>query len=416
MDDVERKLRDLGERTARDAAYRAAPAARIVRRARVRRALYVGAPVLAVVLSAAVALPRIGWPDDRPDTSVALLTGAVDATEDQGTARIETELEFRVGSEVMTSRSSGVIDFETGRAHLQVTYTDDGQESVLEVVTDGTTTFERPAGSPDAKWSIVDPPPGATSGPPDSRPAEFLRYVESVATEVTRVGVEVRDGVSVTRYQAVLDPAKVAAASGQELPEGLEIENDPMKLWVDEQGRVRETEFGATTTLDDFSQTMRGSTRFFDFGTPVDIELPGPDEITENPPVDTDLFTSEEPAPELTDSDFMVGAGGLREPHVIVDGFDRPTPLVCVDTLEDDPLSALLEDRSGQTVLELGRADFKRSEVRFGEGVACVETTHDYLSLSEPEQYVLTVEWKGGRAVVPLEMTMAPMDPTEGED
>lgn len=355
MDDVERKLRDLGERTARDAAYREAPAARIVRRARVRRALTIAAPALAVVLFAGVALPRVDRPGERPETSVAMLTSAVDATEEQGSARIEIEFEFETGSEITSSRSSGVIDFETDRALLEVTFSIGGEEHVVETVTEGMRVFERPADSPDAQWREVDIPPGASAGAPDSEPAKILRYIESVASEVTNVGDEVRDGVRVTHYRAVLDPAKIYASQDLEAPEGLEVETAPMDVWVDEQGRVREATFGTTVTRDDYTRTMRGSVRFFDFGTPVDIELPDASDVTESPAPDSLLGEPrvEEPSSELNEF-------GIGEMFTVAgeDALSGPTALVMIT---EDVVAVCIEmvpaDTSGSSIVEVESGD-----------------------------------------------------------
>ena len=411
MSDIERRLRDLAEDVARDAGYRVAPAARIVRRARLRRALTVATPALAVVLLAGVALPRVDWPGgSTTESSLAMLSGAIDATEGQGSARVEVEFEFDTGSEVVSSRATGVIDFETGRARLRTTYTDDGYERVVEMITDGQRTYERPVDSPDAKWyERLALPPGAAAGPPDSRPAEFLRYVESVASEVTRVGAEVRDGVPVTRYRAVLDPAKVTEASGQEVPEGLEVELAPMDVWVDEQGRVREATFGGTTTVDDFSQTMRGSIRFFDFGTPAEIELPGPDEITEKPPVQ--LPEQGGPVGNVpgTDTLLVTSSGGLRRPYLIVTSMDEELRLVCVQAIEARPSRALVvEEETGRAVVTLRRRnfDFSGSPLKRRVGCAPAPAGLAHRITDDPEAFVLRIRYADAPPdEVPLEQS-----------
>lgn len=412
MDDLEARLRDLGERTDEQLRAGVLPRQRIVRRARLRRAFVVGAPVVAAAVLSAVVYPLLDGKADRPETSIAMLTGAIDATEDQGTARIEVEFEFEMGSEVVSSRSSGVIDFGTGLAHSQVTYVDDGQEHAVEIVTDGTTTFERPLDPPGAKWYEPELPPGAPAGPPDSSPAEFLRYVESVASKVTRAGVEVRNGVSVTRYVAVLDPAKVAAASGREALEGVEVELDPMDVWVDRQGRVREATFGATTTLDDFSQTVHGSLRFFDFGTPVDVEMPDPDEITDERPSalgtgDGDSVSGEDGDGELDEFGVgeiftVAGADALSGPHAVVtltEGRDA----ICIQGVPAmTTRSSIVEAGSGDPVVSVpGDATETNPYARGG----CTDLTHEVIDglRMHPELFELRFD-RAGRPdmVVPL--------------
>lgn len=415
MDDIERKLRDLGDRTAQELTAPGIPRSRIVRRARLRRAAVLAAPVATVVLAAAVVVPRVDWPGTDVPRHAAALADAVTATEQATSARMEMEIEFVFDGDVLTNHASGEIDFETGRAHLVVEYSEREGESVVETIIDGTRTFERPAGSPGAKWREASiRPPGAETGPAHIDPRGFLRWIESTAEEVTRVGTEVRDGVSTTRYRAILDPEKVQAATGTpELPEGSEVRFDPMDVWVDAQGRLREVAFGTTSTIGGLESTVRGSMRLFDFGVPVDVEVPTGAEVTDDPLPSGVAPPGEGPASGLRKSDLMIGASWFRDPYVIVNDADGPTPLVCVETLEDDPVRARLQDRSGRTVLTIRRGDFTKWRSTFGAGVGCVETPHDHVRLAEPESYILTVEWEGGRAVVPLEDTVRPVDETE---
>jgi hypothetical protein len=361
MNDIERELRDLGERTAGEAAYREAPAARIVRRARIRRTLTVAAPALAVVLFAGVAIPRVDWPGEGGGGStIATLADAIDTTEDAGTARVDVEFEFEMGAEVISSSATGVTDFETGRSLLDVTYSQNGEDRAVETVTDGRRVFERPADSTDGKWREADLPPGAAVGTPGSEPDELLAYLESLASEITRVGSDVRDGEPVTHYRAILDPAKVEAAAPQAPPEDLEAEYAPTEIWIDQQGRLREATFAGTVTMDDFEQTIRGRIHLYDFGVEVDIELPGPDEITDEPPITSD-FGSSGSAGESEDFDeFGVGelftvAGdeGLSGPHAIVTISDESVA-VCIQHAPPATIrSTLVEVGSGEVVMSV---------------------------------------------------------------
>lgn len=410
MDDVERKLRDLGDRTAQELTTPGISRPRIVRRARLRRAAVLAAPLAAAVFVAAMVVPRVDRPGADAPRHVAALADAVTATEDASSARTEIQIEFVFDDDVITTHASGEIDFDTGRAHLVAELSDPDGERVVETIVDDTRAFERPAGSPDAKWrerSIR--PPGAQAGPAHVDPRGFLRWIETTAEEVTRVGTEVRDGVSTTRYRAILDPEKVQAATGAaELPEGSEVRFDPMDVWVDAQGRLREVTFGTTSTIGGLESTVRGSMRLFDFGVPVDFDVPTGAEVTDDPLPSAVASPGQGAATRLEGAVLMVGAGWLREPYVIVNDADGPAPLVCVETLENDPLRAQLQDRSGRTVLRIRRGDFTQWRSTFGAGVGCVRTPHDHVRLAEPESYTLTVEWERGRAVVPLQTTMSP--------
>lgn len=365
-----------------------------------RRAMTVAAPALAVVLFAGVALPRVEWPGERPETAVAMLTSAVDATEEQGSARIEIEFEFETGSEITSSRSSGVIDFETDRALLEVTFSIGGEERVVETVTEGMRVFERPADSPDAQWREVDIPPGASAGAPDSEPTKILRYIESVASEVINVGTEVRDGVPVTHYRAVLDPTKVYASQDLEAPEGLDVETEPMDVWVDEQGRVREATFAVTVTMDDYTRTMRGSLRFFDFGAPVDIELPEPGDVAPPTPEPDMIEPTTEP------DTYVVGSGGLAESHVAVRSRGAgPSPL-CVRIPAGKRESAVVVDETSTE--ELFSAEWSGYEATHGYSysLACTERMVGHvkvdLLLADPARFTLRVGEGPDQVVVEL--------------
>lgn len=403
MDDIERKLRDLGERTAREAPYREAPAGRIVRRARLRRALTMAAPAVAVALVAGVALPRVDWPGGRAESSTATLASAIGATGEAGTARVDVEFEFQWDSDVATSHATGVIDFDTGWTRLEVTYSDDGQERVVEMVTDGTRTFERPLGSDD-KWSERSLPPGAAAGPPDSNPREFLDYIESVASEVTRVGTDIRDGESMTRYRALIDPAKVEAASPQEVPDDLQLEYDPMDVWVDEQGRFREVTFGGAVTMDDFEQTMRGTMRLYDFGVEADIELPSPDEITDEPPSSWggpggELIGSEDSG-DRSSTTMIMGEDRIDAPYVEVDFDGSAFTELCVNAEPGVTGAALVQESSGRRVFAFEPMQFGDGHFEGVQPVACVEEPFPPSAINavieHPGGFTLSVDRKGG--------------------
>jgi hypothetical protein len=381
MNDIERRLRDLGDRTAREAAYREAPRRRIVRRARLRRALTVGAPIAVVVLFAGVAIPRVDWPGRRTsESSIATLAEAIDATEEAGTARVEMEFEFEMDSGVESSHATGVIDFETGRAMLEVAYSGSAGNRVVETLTDGSRMLERPTGSADGKWHEVDLPPGASGGLLGSEPEEFLGHLELIASEITRVGEEVRDGETMTRYRAILDPAKVEESAPRELPEDLHVEYRPTDVWIDQQGRLREATFGGTVTRDDFEQTLRGTMRLYDFGVEADIELPAPDEITDDPSISEGEEGEELDEFGVGETFTVAGDDGLSGPNALVAVTDGVVGVCIQGAPPATTLSTIVEVESGDVVVSVPGDETETNPYARG---GC---THDNLSTDLADQ------------------------------
>ena len=109
-------------------------------------------------------------------------------------------------------------------------------------------------------------------------PAEFVRALEGAVTRFEKTGVEDVEGEQTTRYVLQVDPRKVLAKQGVELPGGAHLpkaltytfwmtpDNLPLRITAD---------MGELGELD---------AAFSDWGEPVDIEAPAADQITDGNP------------------------------------------------------------------------------------------------------------------------------------
>lgn len=127
-------------------------------------------------------------------------------------------------------------------------------------------------------------------------PTRQLEYLRGVSDSVEKVGVEEVRGVRTTRYEAVVDLEKEAAGQGaeareahDEMAEKLGASKVPVEVWLDDKNRVRRYALEATVPVPeeadspsahgkDATMRTRMVAEYYDFGTPVDIQAPPPDE------------------------------------------------------------------------------------------------------------------------------------------
>lgn len=410
MNDIERRLRDLGDRTAREVTYREVPRGRIVRRARVRRGLIVAAPVAAVVLFAAVAYPRLGSDAERrAGVPVSVdLAAAAEATESEGSARIEMTMAMQFDGRSVTSEMSGEVDFDDGRSYFRMTgmgaYSPVDE---IEVISIDDVMYQRDAGA--AKWvkSPIDAPEGASTW--GMGPAEFFSYLESVSEDVTSFGEEVVDGVPVTHLRATVDPSKLAP--GMSGDRGIRL--DPIHVWVDDAARVRKMTYAMTI---EGPEGQTGSTsitmRFLDFGLPVDVQAPPPEDVTTEPSSTWggpggDLVGSDDGSGPMGTHDgeptYVTGARGFRQPYVALTSPAPDAYAVCLENLPRRwDTAALLERGAGRTIASFDNAGGPPGTggvTCSGLGIPEHEAEH---LVADPEEYSLRFATARGDLVVPL--------------
>ncbi|HEX4747197.1 MAG TPA: hypothetical protein VFU99_09985 [Gaiellaceae bacterium] len=127
-----------------------------------------------------------------------------------------------------------------------------------------------------------------------SDPRELLEALRAVSSEIETVGGEQLRGVDTTHYRAVVDPAELAKLAQAEKTADTEtlvdqltsqsgLEPIPVDVWLDENGLVRKVEMALEATDSSTGQSSAVSMSFelWDYGEPVEIELPPPSEVAD---------------------------------------------------------------------------------------------------------------------------------------
>ena len=168
----------------------------------------------------------------------------------------------------------------------------EGLDEPMRLVVDGSTVYLRvpvlDALLDSPGWLSATPedldaaggPLGFAGGVTD--PSRLLDTLRSVAGDVDEVGSEDVRGVATTHYRATLDLARAleqgndggSAVLEQQLEDlGADLGDVPVDLWVDADGLARRLvlevgDLGALTV------------ELFDYGQPVEIDVPAPEETT----------------------------------------------------------------------------------------------------------------------------------------
>lgn len=234
------------------------------------------------------------------------LAAAAERTVAAGSARIAVEQRFSgVGphqSDVaLTGEGVVALGERRGRLTMRVPPAAGGPGGgEYEVVFDGTVAYLRmpELGAP-TPWVKVDlaaleGAEGAEQLEQVTRmdPAEALSFLRAAVEEAGTVGREDVRGTPTTRYRVTVD---LSAAAAQAPPDArtflqqqvsrLGMDTLPMDVWLDDDGRVRRQSYtivvpggaGQPAAPDAVSFTVD----YFDFGAPVDVTPPPPEETTD---------------------------------------------------------------------------------------------------------------------------------------
>jgi hypothetical protein len=252
------------------------------------------------------ALAACGGAGDNAATGTpgrARLLAAVTQTVDARTARMALSfgMEGVPGADAFSMSGEGVFDFATQSGAMTLDATG---FRVEERIVDGVAYVRMPGmpGGGGDKWIRMDleslgSDPSALSQS-QTDPTQILSYLAGVADDVVDVGpAEVR-GVEVTHYRATLDLGRaldapdVPAATRerlQKLAPSLRDIDMPVEVWIDADGRMRRmsmemdlaemlggTDAGSGVPT---GAAMHIEMELYDFGVPVDVEAPAPDEV-----------------------------------------------------------------------------------------------------------------------------------------
>ena len=199
------------------------------------------------------------------------LQGSGDALKDASSSRIEWKLEGKGLPDWASMRSTGSIDYANSRGEMVIKGKSDsapearalfiGRDSYLGVVVGGKKYWMKES---------IDDATGArrfVPGPGGTNPERLLNDLVKSSKKVEKLGSEEIRGVTTTHYRAHLDKNKVPIRGSADEEPGV------VDAWIDEQGLPRQIQipYGGNDAGAVFE--------LFDFGIPVDVEVPPASEI-----------------------------------------------------------------------------------------------------------------------------------------
>lgn len=209
----------------------------------------------------------------------------------------------------MTMTGQGVMDFSGAASSMTVEMFGMGGFEIRQI--EDTVYVRLPEGlvaqMPGAKpWMEADletmygqqyaTGPAQVRGGAVQDPTRQLEYLRGVSDSAEKVGVEEVRGVQTTRYGAVVDLERgaagqdaVAREAHDEMVEKLGASKFPVEVWLDDKNRVRRYAMDVTVPVpEDAPEMPEGGkvqtsiiAEYYDFGTPVDVQTPPPDQTTE---------------------------------------------------------------------------------------------------------------------------------------
>lgn len=218
----------------------------------------------------------------------ALISNAAKTTRDELSCKIEAKLEFagQGGAGVGGWTSTGAFDFKSKRSKVESVMDMGGKKMMtMSIVADGDAIYMRTSadGAPAPRWSKTDLKEleaslgqlgggGNSNQGASSDPMRFIDEIKEIA-DVTPDGTETVRGVLTTRYNVTVDPAKIPAEDKD--TSGMPGDaSSAMKLFLDSKGRLARLQMsvsGGSMTWD-----------FLDYGVPVKIDIPAPNEVEGN--------------------------------------------------------------------------------------------------------------------------------------
>lgn len=248
---------------------------------------------------------------------LGLARGATDATLEAGSARFVATVDLATsGSSGLPGLSiaatyDGAYDFAAGIGEDDGVVVVDGMEERVRAITQSNVYFEQPEG--DTRWYRVDLSSEINTPVARQDPAQQLALLRGVSEDGLReVGTEDVRGTPTRRLALTIDPQLFAAEESVVVPGSLtaqaaQLEQPiPGEIWVDEDGRVRRFAFALETSgaavpippeiandpalaerfaeeLAGFSSSVEITVEYFDFGVPVDVQLPDPSLVVDGP-------------------------------------------------------------------------------------------------------------------------------------
>lgn len=249
--------------------------------------------------------------------AIEALRSAPDAAAEAGTAAFEMVVSATGEDQAFEFVATGVFDSDAQQMAMEMDLgamvgglAESTGETVpaafdepFRFVVDGTTVYLRfpmlDALTGSSDWLSATPEDVGQSadsfgiGNSGYDPSKLLEVLRGVADDVEAAGEDEIRGVPTTRYTATVSLAKALEQAPPDRREQLEAQLDqlgagdadiPVEVWVDADGLPRRMTMGfdgllATAGLGD-GASVEISMEFFDYGDPVEIEVPSPDEVT----------------------------------------------------------------------------------------------------------------------------------------
>ncbi|MFJ5063330.1 hypothetical protein ACIP96_28460 [Streptomyces nigra] len=250
------------------------------------------------VLLGSVALTGCGG-DDEPEAgkpaaagesaggrqqSTQAVRGAYDKTAEADSAKMTMKVKAAAEGKSITSDGEGAIDFEDGDSTMTITA---GGRAVEQRVVDQVLYQKVPGQQKDGKpWTKIDLSKVARQQGADpgqiGDPARSAAYAKAISDDdVSRSGSERVAGVDTVRYDVSVDVSRLPGGERLRDQVGRTL---PMRLWLDDDGRIRRQQIDMTVKAPASAkpeasgspQQVKVSTvmEFTDFGTDVEAEAP----------------------------------------------------------------------------------------------------------------------------------------------
>jgi Protein of unknown function (DUF2510) len=211
------------------------------------------------------------------------------------TARIDLNATVRVAGETVTLSGTGEVDFGRHFLEYSVPIESDGQEEQMKEVDVGSAHYEEVPGVsqvvPGKSWVSYDVDFLPQSGDQSTRnaalndPSFAIRLLARDGNRVTSLNPSTVNGVRCQGYSVVINMGALRDQLDT-LPSWMqnEIASGTMSslhinVYVDGQGILRRESVAMPVTIDDHSAVAVGYFDFTDYGVPVNITAPPPNEV-----------------------------------------------------------------------------------------------------------------------------------------
>jgi hypothetical protein len=229
----------------------------------------------------------------------ATVINAVNSSLSNRTAHMTVNLTGEAAGTNVNGTGTGSIDFTNNAVALQVQVGVDGQKESISEIYLGGVIYESIPGlntiAPGKSWVSIDlsalqsaDAQNPTTEGLGNNPDVMLKMLAQQGNTVVALGPSTVDGVAVNGYSVTMDPASVAQQLKkanlptwmQKSVTGLKVHDLGLKVFIDNSGLLRsmETQLTESTTAAG-SVSVDETVGFSDYGTPVSVSAPPPNEV-----------------------------------------------------------------------------------------------------------------------------------------